>query len=355
MSLIPVIPVSDAIAAMDRGETICFIQQKVTKKGKDGKPEPPKSYNGCLFFEVHFKVNVVGADGKITTKECKGDFSYNELTTTKVPLDPSTPEAKNTDGKTKPPVIQTNVSKAGELGQFLLRLKPQLEKAIKAAGEGGIQFFETENLKIRSIVKTHVSKKAKENAGGLIYDPIIYIRSPPGKYPATYPTRALQNQRKSVFVDFASRRVVAARNGKAKQEFDFAVIRDENGEPILDDNGEQQIVNEDNLYQYLKYGSVINQGRMNCGTISISNVAVSTQINATWSAVTPAVGNSEEAEFEGDYVNEELTEVMVKETELPNLKLVQKQVAQPETVSAAVANSTDPAEAQVVDDLLNDL
>lgn len=349
MSLINDIPVSEAIAAMDRGENIITIQQKVTKKGKDGKPEAPKRYTGCLFFEAHYKVNVINEDGTITTKECKGDFSYNNFTTTKAPLDPEDKEDKrqeyNKQGP-KAPVIQSNLSKAGELGQFLNKLRPQFEAEVRRAATGAVNFFELDGQKIRPIVKTHISKKAAENPGGVIDDPIVYIKSPMGNYPALYPIPSLRNQRKSTFWDFSSRRVVKGKNGKAKQEFDLATYED-------------KVVDESNLHHYLKYGSVINQGRLNCGSVSLGEAWVSLGVDATWSAVTPSDGTTaEEAEYAGDYVNEEFTpeiEVEVPEIKTPLTVVSKPVVAQPTTVSTVVSNSENPAEAQVVDDLMNDL
>lgn len=370
MATISVIPVSEAITAMKRGETICFIQQKQTRKGKDGKPEAPKRYNGSLFFDVLYRVNVVDATGKITLKECGGDFSYTNLKTTKPPLDPENKEDRrhkdlaSADGKPKPPTIQSNMKCAGELGEFLMLLKPQIEASIRAAGAEGtetaIPHFDIEGLKIRPIVKTHISKKAKENAGAALEDPILYIKSPMGKYPATYPKKALQNQRKSVFADYSSRRVVPGRNGKPKEEFDLAVLVDNTGEPVLNDAGEKIVVDETNLHKYLGYGSIINKGRINCGSICISNVGVSLGVDATWSACTPSNGTTEDAEYEDSYVDEPLTEVSQVTQSSEPTQVTPAQVTNtvkqaPTVVSATTANSLNPAESQVVDDLLDEL
>lgn len=390
MSTISTIPVSEAIFAMKRGEKIVFIQPKQLKKGKDGKFEAPKRYNGSLFFDVHFKVNVImlkykNAEGKIIevavptndfkpedlveeisrntiTKECKGEFTYTNLMTTRPPLDPENKEDNRhkdlaSDGKPKPPSIQTSVKHGGELAEFAMLLRHQSEAAIKAAGAEGtvtaILHFDIEGLKIRPIIKTHVSKKAKENAGALLDDPILYIKSPMGKYPATYPNKALQNQRKSVFYDYSSRRVVLGKNGRPKEEFDLAVLLDDAGEPLLDAAGNKIVVDETNLHKYLKFGSIINKGRVNCGSICISNVGVSHCFEATSSVVTPSNGEVEEAEYEDDYVDEPLTEV-VQGTQ--STTQVTQQAKQAHTqVSATTANALNPAEAQVIDDLLDEL
>lgn len=392
MSAIPVVPVSEAIYAMKRGETICFIQSKQVKKGKDGKVEPPKRYNGCLYFDVLYKIKVFQVkyennagktvlislpteDAKLpddvknvisrttVTKEC-ADFSYTNLKTTKAPLDPNDKDDPRykmqvRDGKVGAPTIQTSIKNAGEAGEFLLLLTPQINAAIKAAGAEDsatfIQYFDIEGLRIIPIVKTRISKSAPEKAGELLDDPIIYIKSPIGKYPANFPKKALQNQRKSVFVDYLSRRVVLGKNGKPKKEYDRAVLLDETGDALLNDAGEKQVVDETNLYKYLKYGSMVNEGRFNCGTICISNLGVSLGVESTWAACTPVSGSSnEEVEYEDDYVDEQLTVTAVATSSAPT-ETVTKQVKTPVTVSATTANSLTPAESQAVDDLLDEL
>jgi hypothetical protein len=216
----------------------------VPKSGKAAK---------CIFHDILFNINgvpervMIIAEGNIVITRTAMD-----------PADKADPRTNFVVDKTNNLYINSTVSNAGPLGEFL----KILNGVWKSMAPKVLSDDKKKGQAIHEIVQTITSEQKGDPKP--IDDPIIYFKVDFDKYPTKYPLEKLRDQPKSTICDFVERKIKDANT----VEYPPALV---NGNP-LDLN---------NAHEFITRGSVIKHIRliMDSAAVSTSYFSVPLLLN----------------------------------------------------------------------------
>lgn len=250
MATIKVFAASDALAALrtNPDKVLTIIKKKDDKTFKAG----------CWFMDNRF---TIGAH-----PPSEGWFSIKDVVLTRTVPDPSDASDRrnenNEDGKDPVLQLETNLSNAGDFGQFLFELDPIWKAKIQKMTDDGVLNIGKRN--VVGLVQTHLSLDNKTNPGGEIEDPIVRFKVDFSTFSDRHPTKVLRSKQKSQFLDFDTAYVDAA----GVTQYHPAKVVD----PIT---GELVPVNPYNLHLFATEGSIIKEGRIMMTGVPVAKISVS--------------------------------------------------------------------------------
>jgi hypothetical protein len=267
-SKIKVFNPSDVLAALEKDAPSTLKIE--LKKNKDGK-----TYKGGVeYLQAKF---VVGADN------ARGLVRLQDITVTADIREPADDEEER-----KGTNIETDLASSGVLGKMMVALNTEYMRQVNALITEG-KFVPGLNL-VRPMIQTHYSNKCpiaelkgKKIQKNGVDSPKIRMSLDFSTYPDTFPIKEFRGLPKTVVYDFRTGKVDA--NGRIVYE-----VAKVNGMPV----------NDSNVHEFIKRGSVIRDGRLSLDTLSSSNFGVSFKKIATKLVVEPATPISYDDEEQPD-------------------------------------------------------
>ncbi len=270
MSAVPVIPLTEVVAALEEGQVIAKLVMRPL--GKDGKVKIYQA--GTYYVDIKYSIRV-NVDGKEVVKTCNGDFSFTDVKTGRPPLNKDDPNDKRNEyvqaGKEPTYMIATDTRKGGALARFHELFDPQLEQLVKDAAEGPNKLpgFITNGRTYHHLIQTRIQDEQSEKFGEKIDTPLVRIKVHPEAQESSTTGRPTTE-----YLDRDTKKVVAGR-----YVYEPCYCLDDEGQPIMKD-GKKVLVTASTLCHYLTPNSIVD-GRINAGTLAISKGWVSAQIKAT--------------------------------------------------------------------------
>lgn len=263
---IKVFPVEDALAAYQANpEGVMVIEKK----------KEEKAFKGVRYLNQFWNI------GTDIRKE--GWFSaVDDIEITAGVADPADAEDKRNEHKGTRLQLETKMSKAGALGQFVdYADKDFINKITKLAADGTIAIGAR---KIHGLCQRVYSETHPKTPNMPMADPTIRFKLDFGVYPPKYPHKALAGKPKSQIYDYTK----SYTDDKGVVRYELATVKV---------NGVEQPVNEDNLHLFITRGSIIKEIRFNMSSAAISQVWVSCPMMVSKVVIQPAPeeGFSDEA------------------------------------------------------------
>ena len=308
--------------ALEQAQTAPDSMVTVTRK------KNPKKFKGSEFLNIVF--NIKQFHGK------QGWFSAKNIELSSGLADPADKEDKRNDYVATRLQFATTVSMAGDFGKFLQILNDQWLKAIQQLIDS--KTIDVGNREIKGLMQTHLSQNNAENPGGMIEDPIIRFQIKFDKFSEKHPVAAIRGKQMTEFYDARTKYV------------------DEDGKPnyklalVINDYGEEEPVNSDNMHKFVTKGSVLKHVRLMIQSPCISQNCVSCPIVATRVVIMPGGGGGFTDEFVDDEDEETLHNVLTAPApavEVANVESV--------TEAATVVPDQVPVQNPDIEDMLNDL
>jgi hypothetical protein len=267
MTTIKVFTATEALAAVEVPNTRAFT---IVKKKED------KVYKGTRFLNVFWSIGrEVKKEGWFRAGLDKNNDKLNEPIILSVGVaDPADAGDKRNDFKGTRMVLQTTVSRSGDMGKFLLALNPQWKAAVDDLVKDGTIVIGTR--KIHDMVQTHVAESNEKAAGEVIEDPIIRFKIDFGLYPSTYRPAFLAGRPRTVIEDYRTAYI----DSKGIERYHPAMVED----PVT---GKPVPVNEDNLHLFLTEGTIVHSYRVSMPSASISREWVSMPMTMAHIVATP--------------------------------------------------------------------
>jgi hypothetical protein len=230
-------PVVDAIKALDADPANFIIERK---KGAN------KKYKGSEFLRSLFSTEGFPRQ--------ESWFTINDsIEITRSMAKPGDSEDYRAEFEGTRLIIQTTVSKAGQFGQFLMKLQPIYEAAInKMAADGQIDISKRS---VHQLVQTHYGDNHPSMAGEPIDDPVIRLQIKFDNFPAKYPITWLQNKPKTTLWD----------HSKVTPAGKYELLTPPSGDAL----------SADNVHQVILAGAVIKRMRVMASSVILSSSWVS--------------------------------------------------------------------------------
>lgn len=242
---IKVFTVADALHELKTNPSTVFI---VEKKKED------KVYNNTRYLNLKWNI------GSFKNKD--GWFTAKDVRLSAGVADPSDKEDYRNEYDGAPRMhLETTVSNAGELGEFIDLLDKELNSRIQQLVDDGTIVLGKREL--HGLVQRIYSDNNKKNPGGVIEDPRFKFKVDFGVYSPKYPIKSLAGKPKSQFLDYRTR------------------FTDETGVErylpavVIDDSGNEVPVNKENFHKFVTAGSIIKKFRFNINSIAVSKGWVS--------------------------------------------------------------------------------
>lgn len=212
------------------------------------KKKDDKTYKGTRFLNAYYNI---GTDAK---KE--GWFSIENVELSNGVADPNNKEDKRNEYEGTRLQLETTVSKAGDFGEFLLKLNPEWKKLVTQLSEAGT--INMKDRKIHGLVQSTLSDENKTNPGGVLEDPIVRFKIDFDAFPQKYKHKFLVGQPRTQFFDYRTRYV----DENGREQFKAATV--------VNDNGEEELVTDKNMHLFITRGSIIRRGRIMMPSIAVS-------------------------------------------------------------------------------------
>lgn len=289
------------------------------------KKKDDKEYSGTRFMNAYYNI------GDNIKKD--GWFSIENVALSNGYADPADKQDKRNTYKGTREQLETTVSKAGDFGQFLLKLNPEWIKQAKHIVETDKK---ADGQKPHELLQSVLSKKNETNPCGPIEDPIVRFQVDWKNFPAKYKHKFLAGQPRTQFFDYRTK--YTDENGKV--QFKPAVV--------IGDDGSEEPVNDKNAHKFITKNSIIRHGRLNAPSVPISQFWISHPCIMTRCVIEPGVEDGFSDELNSD--DEIKTELLINTEDPVNND---KEAAADQVATTEL----EPAEVSVGDltDLLNDM
>ena len=247
-------------------EALASVEQDGSKVLNIQKKKEDKVFKGTRFLYANF--NIAGDTKK------DGWFSFENVELSTGMADPADETDKRNEFEGTRLQLQTSVSRAGVIGEFLQQLQPAWEETVANSVDAGDIVKGTR--RVHGIVQSKLSEENAENPGGDIEDPIIRFKIDFRPYPARYPRTFLRGQPKTKIYDYRT----AYTDDKGTTQYHLAKVEDP-------DTGELVDVTTDNIHLFVTAGSVIKSGRITMPSVAVSQAWISLPITINRAVIEP--------------------------------------------------------------------
>lgn len=240
----------------------------ITKVLSIEKKKNSKAYRGTEFLNAYW---TFGADVK---KE--GWFSFENVELTDGIADPANKEDRRNEFEGTRLQLQTTLSRAGQIGEFLSLLNPQWRKQVEDLGSSNV--IDLDGRKIHDLLQLTLSKKNENNPGGKIDDPIIRFQIDFATFPQKYPHAFLRGLPRTQFYDARTE----YKDEQGRVQYKLATI--------TKDDGTEEPITEKNVHLFVTKGSKIVKGRLMMPSVPVSQSWVSLPMVANRIVLMPGTG-----------------------------------------------------------------